>query len=567
MIDTQEEINRAKTILVVDDNAEMLSATVRLLSQRGYHIVSAEDAAGAIQAAQEHRPDVILLDVVLPDGNGIDVCRRIREDLQLDSTYVILMSGLRRDVDTRAAALQDVGADAYLVRPVSNTELVAQVAVGVRIKQDEDRLRQQAETLAQRVAELDCLYAISELTHRSDMLLPDLLQQVADRLALALDHPEHCAVRIVVDGTEHLTRPLCRGRVWHERELVVKGKVVGRLELLAGAGSEENVVVQAEEGSHTYRLAGAVAEQLVRLLELQRDQQSLRREHALLERIVELSPVGMTVVNQSGDIVFANSTAEEVLGLSKSQIEGLAYDAPDWRITDLQGTPIPSKLLPFAQVMATGEPVQRFRHAVQLPSGHRVALSISGSPIKDGHGQVNGVVFSLEDITLQVEEEAQSEERLGRELRSLEPMSSLKGQTPVAGRLFGREPLRTAFPAAWQSLVQSYSQVVGLAVDEKVYGARSEVSARLRGIAQEIGRLRAGPRDVVDIHVEALKSEYLTANPLKSKAYAEEGRLVVLELMGYVTAFYRDRMILEHTSGGTADVQRADKHEGATPHD
>lgn len=136
-----------------------------------------------------------------------------------------------------------------------------------------------------------------------------------------------------------------------------------------------------------------------RTAELQNANELLQHKRALLGRIMETSPVGITVVNQEGQITFANSQAERVLGLTKDEITQRTYNAPDWRITDLSGGPFPDEKLPFRQVMTTQQSVYGVRHAIEWPDGRRVLLSINGAPLLDESGQVESVVFALQDIT------------------------------------------------------------------------------------------------------------------------------------------------------------------------
>jgi len=82
-----------------------------------------------------------LLDVMLPDMTGIEVCKQIKEDEDLEGTFVILVSGVRISPDYQADGL-NVGADGYIIKPITNRELVARVQAIARIKRAEDALRQ-----------------------------------------------------------------------------------------------------------------------------------------------------------------------------------------------------------------------------------------------------------------------------------------------------------------------------------------------------------------------------------------------------------------------------------------
>ena len=103
-------------------------------------MLEASTGQEGLMAARAHRPDVVLLDVVLPDISGIEACRQIKEDEDLKDIFVILTSGIRPHPITRQNGL-NMGADGFIVKPVSNKELLARIQSMVRIKRAEEALR------------------------------------------------------------------------------------------------------------------------------------------------------------------------------------------------------------------------------------------------------------------------------------------------------------------------------------------------------------------------------------------------------------------------------------------
>ncbi len=143
-------------------------------------------------------------------------------------------------------------------------------------------------------------------------------------------------------------------------------------------------------------------------------QQTLREERDLFELISETSPVGIVMVDRSGQIEYANTHAEQTLGLSRDRITKLRYNAPEWNATNLDGSPLPGEQLPFSLVMNTGKPVINFIHAIVWPDGRRILLSINAAPLLDRDGSTNGMVATIDNITDQVSAEQtliNSEER------------------------------------------------------------------------------------------------------------------------------------------------------------
>ncbi|MBN1313925.1 MAG: PAS domain S-box protein [Anaerolineales bacterium] len=128
-------------------------------------------------------------------------------------------------------------------------------------------------------------------------------------------------------------------------------------------------------------------------------ERELCQERDLFTQISETSPVGIVTTNQTGQIEYANVRAEEILGLSRDEITQLTYNAPEWKITSLDGGPLPEAQLPFRQVQDTKKLVRNIVHGIEWPDGHRVLLSINAAPLFNAVGQMKGMVSSIEDIT------------------------------------------------------------------------------------------------------------------------------------------------------------------------
>ncbi|HEY4491011.1 MAG TPA: PAS domain-containing protein, partial [Acidobacteriota bacterium] len=146
----------------------------------------------------------------------------------------------------------------------------------------------------------------------------------------------------------------------------------------------------------------------------------IRRERDLNARTMETSPIGITVVDADGKITFANSRAEEILGLSKDDIQQREYNAPSWRITDFDGKPFPDEQLPFRRVATTKKPAIDVQHAIEWPDGRRILLSINAAPLFSNNGEFDGMVASLDDIT----ERMRTELLLALESRIFQKVSS-----------------------------------------------------------------------------------------------------------------------------------------------
>lgn len=113
------------TVVVADDDADIRDLVTFKLGSAGYTVVPAADGDEALQLINEHRPELAVLDVMMPGQSGLDVLRSIRADEALAGTRVILLTARARDVDVDAGF--STGADDYLTKPFSPRELVHRV--------------------------------------------------------------------------------------------------------------------------------------------------------------------------------------------------------------------------------------------------------------------------------------------------------------------------------------------------------------------------------------------------------------------------------------------------------
>lgn len=130
------ENEKNSRILVVDDEPAQLFAIARILRSAGYEVLEASTGKEGLEKARNEKPDLILLDVMLPDINGVDVAKEIKADINLHS-LVILISGIKTSSDSQAKGLEE-GADGYLSRPIPKRELIARVESILRIKNSEE---------------------------------------------------------------------------------------------------------------------------------------------------------------------------------------------------------------------------------------------------------------------------------------------------------------------------------------------------------------------------------------------------------------------------------------------
>ena len=137
-------------ILVVDDEQSILDLVTAYLRQEGYEVHTAMDGPGGLRAARAFKPDLIVLDVMLPGMDGIEVLTRLRRE---SDVYVIMLTARSEETDKIVGL--SVGADDYLTKPFSPRELVARVKAALRRLRDGGRPGRSYAVLAFRHVRID----------------------------------------------------------------------------------------------------------------------------------------------------------------------------------------------------------------------------------------------------------------------------------------------------------------------------------------------------------------------------------------------------------------------------
>ena len=146
-------------VLIVDDSPQSVAIIKVRLANEGYEILSARNGAEGLEMARRNRPDLILLDVEMPDMSGFDVCRALKEDPDLDTILVVFLTVA--DMPEYKARGLDLGAVDYVTKPFDAVELQARVRAALRTKRLQDLLIQHA-----RIDPLTELWNRRALIHR-----------------------------------------------------------------------------------------------------------------------------------------------------------------------------------------------------------------------------------------------------------------------------------------------------------------------------------------------------------------------------------------------------------------
>jgi DNA-binding response OmpR family regulator len=108
-------------IVVADDSETILGLLVLALEREGFEPETAVDGASALAQIRKHRPRLLIIDAMMPNGDGYDVCRTMSEDPEIEQPYVIMLSAAGQDSNRQRA--MEVGVDEFITKPFSTIEL------------------------------------------------------------------------------------------------------------------------------------------------------------------------------------------------------------------------------------------------------------------------------------------------------------------------------------------------------------------------------------------------------------------------------------------------------------
>jgi two-component system, OmpR family, alkaline phosphatase synthesis response regulator PhoP len=116
---------RRKKILIADDNENIREALTSILEDEGHSLWIAKNGAEALEKVREISPDILILDVMMPEMSGYDVCRAVKNDPDLKKTFILMLSAKGQAAEQEQG--KENGADDYIVKPFSPTDILARI--------------------------------------------------------------------------------------------------------------------------------------------------------------------------------------------------------------------------------------------------------------------------------------------------------------------------------------------------------------------------------------------------------------------------------------------------------
>jgi PAS domain S-box-containing protein len=263
-----------------------------------------------------------------------------------------------------------------------------------------------------------------------------------------------------------------------------------------------------------------------------RSEEQARREAEFATAVFDTAGALIVVLDASGRIVRFNRTCERLTGYTEVEVRGRSL----WELFIPEQERMTTQSV-FEELRAGRFPA-RLENDWLTKSGDRIRVAWSNTCTLDAAGGVDLVI----SIGLDVTEAALIERARQREFSSLEKYSEAS-ETSTTSSSLGVASLSQSRPKAFSQTVAELEQLMDLAVEESMYKVRRDVSGQLRQMAEQLSRLEAGPKDVVQAYVQALEHKTGGLKSTKARAYTDEGRLLLLELMGYLAASYHNRCL------------------------
>ncbi|MCG6551551.1 MAG: response regulator [Candidatus Magnetominusculus sp. LBB02] len=162
----------------------------------------------------------------------------------------------------------------------------------------------------------------------------------------------------------------------------------------------------------------------------------------------------------------------------------------------------------------------------------------------DGHSLLRSLLYAIERNRLRMDMlKIQYEHGHSLELKSLERLSG-SSRSAITSQMLGKSSLRESSVETFNNFVTKYCEILDAAVEQRIYKTENQIQDDLLSLSEQLGFLKSGPRDVVEIHSESLKLKLNEVNMAKAQLYLEEGRFIVLELMGNLVTYYLNYFIV-----------------------
>ncbi|MEP0818728.1 MULTISPECIES: response regulator [Trichocoleus] len=406
-------------ILIVDDIPANLGVLFDFLADTGFQVLIAEDGESALQTAEYASPDLILLDVLMPEIDGFETCRRLKLNYATQDIPVIFMTALTETID-KVKGL-NLGAVDYITKPLQHEEVLARVKLHLNLRNLTKQLQAQNLQLEQEVVErkrieADLRHHTAELAEwknryeaiiqASGQILFDWNSQTHEvtyggNLTAILGYsPEEMAGGL--DRWVTLIHPEDRSRFHAEIDRVIVTKQPFHQEFQVARQDGTYITVEskgyffADSDGQASQMAGFIVD----ISDRKRHEEALRETSQMLQALIQASPLAIVVLDPEGRVQVWNPAAQEIFDWSESEVLG--------EILPIVPAAKQGEFRAFRQRVFQGESFTGVEVSRQKRDGSFLELNLSAAPLRNAQGEVTGVIAMLLDVTAKKQLESQA---------------------------------------------------------------------------------------------------------------------------------------------------------------
>jgi two-component system, NarL family, sensor histidine kinase NreB len=371
-------MNKKTSILVVDDDPAILQIYSQILRTEGYEVWEASTGQEGLQAVRERPPDLVLLDVMLPDLSGIEVCRQIKADAALMDVFVVLVSGTATSTAYKIDGL-GVGADDFLLKPLDIAEFLARVRTIVRLRSTTAELR------------------ASEQRHRRLVeILPEAVGLIDLQGRFLTANPQGAEMLGYADSADllersifDLTRPEDHERIRsHLRTTLETGSLRNAEYLLLRRSGD---LFPAEVSAALAPNADGQRSGIVLVVRETTERKRTEKQIRLLADAVQSTQELICITDEENRFTFANRAFLQTYGYTEDEIMGRT---PEFLYSVKNSTGLCDVVLQHTLRGGwKGEVLNRRKDGTEFP------IALITSPIKSQEGRILGLVGAAGDIT------------------------------------------------------------------------------------------------------------------------------------------------------------------------
>jgi len=267
----------------------------------------------------------------------------------------------------------------------------------------------------------------------------------------------------------------------------------------------------------------------------------LDKADSVFRTLLETAAEGIILVDKEGRVAMANAKALELFGYTPGEVLGHAVEIliPE-RLREVHVSHRKDYMAnPRNRPMGVGlDQTARRKDGSEFPV--EISLSYAGTP--DGLM----IMAFISDITKRRQLEEARTELMEQRIAELETTlhafdEIVRSPVEVSARMMGTLPLRESTPTMFQDLVKDYARIMEEYLERRIFKIEGDLSDAIDDLGTRLGFLKATPRDVVDLHSAVLRDKGRGVSPARMRGYIEEGHFLLVELLGRVTAYYRNR--------------------------